>query len=191
MIKELIYILTIFFLANSASATIIKIQDTYTDHLGNTYDYNQENLAVHPLYAISENTIEYTITRQGESFTLKKNDADYDFQTDRIVPYVREQNINSKRPFVINYNENIFLNNGNNLKSQEWDWITFVDVSDNNVSEKTELELRITLANNAFSQLSSMCANNKENECHHHIYSMTRVIPDCHVNKCPLLGVKK
>jgi len=62
---------------------------------------------------------------------------------------------------------------------------------ENAMSEKTELELRIMLANNAFSQLSSICSNNKENECHHAIYSMTRIMPDCHVNKCPLLGVKK
>ena len=59
------------------------------------------------------------------------------------------------------------------------------------MSERNELELRIMLANNAFSQLAHICPERSYQKCEHPLYSMTRVTPDCHVNQCPLLGKKQ
>lgn len=139
-------ILSIFLLIGVGSAKIIEMpKQTYQDWQGNTYILDAQNISTHPLYSITETASDYTITRQGETFNLKKSEADFDFQYDRIIPNSR--NLNGKKPFVLTYDEKVFKNNNGKLKSQKWTWNPEAEISDEyvKVSENDNRKERIEI----------------------------------------------
>lgn len=125
----LVFVLILLIPVSSATKTVSFDQKiTYLDFNGIQRIYDNTNLTKYPMYFIEESASEYTITRQGESFKLKKSEADYDFQVDRIIP--SSKNLNGKRPFILSYDTNIFKQKENSLKSNKWTWNIEAEISD-------------------------------------------------------------
>ncbi len=88
-----------------ASAATIDFKNEYQDFTGSWYEYNNANLAGHPLYIIIDNGNNYTISRMGVSVNLPKRTwIDYRFYPDRIVPVVTIQNYSQINNLVTKVN---------------------------------------------------------------------------------------
>jgi len=84
-----VFLVLLLFIIPLASAFTVQTTETYQDYLGNTFDFNLQNVNAYPFYLVVDNPTNYNISRLGTTVTLpKRNWIEYDFGTTSIHPIV-------------------------------------------------------------------------------------------------------